>query len=252
VRTFAEAVQGLVPSAECWLRCYANRVKVLLLGHGKTGAMVAEIARARGHEVRVLESADNPGGRALTPDALAKTDAVIDFTTPYAVVPNIEACLGGGARIVVGTTGWYGEMARLRKLAESSKGALLWASNFSLGVNFFFEAARTAAQALRHGYHGQIFERHHVHKKDAPSGTAVSLQGVVKSASGQELEVISFREGEVVGLHELVLDSPDDTIYVCHDAKSRRGFGQGAVLAAEWLQGKQGFYDFREVFRQLG
>jgi 4-hydroxy-tetrahydrodipicolinate reductase len=227
-------------------------VKLLLLGHGKTGSIVGEVARERGHEIRVLESGDNPGGRALTPDMLAKTDAVIDFTTPHAVVPNIEACLRGGARIVVGTTGWYAEMERVRKLAEASKGALLWASNFSLGVNFFFEAARTAAEALRHGYHGQIFERHHVHKKDAPSGTAVSLQRLVRDASEQELEVISFREGEVVGMHEFVLDCADDTVYVCHDAKSRRGFARGAVMAAEWVQGKQGFYDFREVFRQMG
>jgi len=106
---------------------------------------------------------------------------------------------------------------------------------------------------LRHGYSDQIFERHHVPKKDAPSGTAIPIQHLIPEPTGQkeDLEITSFREGDVVGLHELVLESPHDRIYLCHDAKSRRAFAEGAVLAAEWLIGKKGFYDFKDVWRNL-
>jgi 4-hydroxy-tetrahydrodipicolinate reductase len=128
---------------------------------------------------------------------------------------------------------------------------LLYASNFSIGVNLFFDVARSAAAALQHEYFGQIFERHHVQKKDAPSGTAIALQRILRDASDTELEITSFREGDVVGMHELVLDSPSDTIYLCHDAKSRRGFAEGAVRAAEWLIGKKGFFDFKDVWREM-
>jgi 4-hydroxy-tetrahydrodipicolinate reductase len=104
---------------------------------------------------------------------------------------------------------------------------------------------------MRHHYSGQIFERHHAQKKDAPSGTALQLQGLIREASGKELEIISFREGEVVGMHEIVLDSPHDTIYLCHDAKSRRGFAEGAVRAAEWLEGRKGFFSFQDVWKEM-
>ena len=116
------------------------------------------------------------------------------------------------------------------------------------------EVARTAAAALPHGYSGQIFERHHAGKKDAPSGTAIAIQNVIREAPGanaQELEIVSFREGDVVGMHELVLESAADTMYLCHDAKSRQGFAEGAVRAAEWIVGKKGLYDFKDVWREL-
>jgi len=228
-------------------------MNILILGRGKTGLLVAEVARQRGHHVSVLGAGDNPKASALTAEKLAPVDMIIDFTSPAAVLPNIEACLGAGKSIVVGTTGWYGELPRIREIVESSgsSSGFLYAANFSVGVNLFFEVARSAAAALQHQYFGQIFERHHTQKKDAPSGTAVALQSIVRDASGTELEITSFREGDVVGLHELVLDSAGDTIYVCHDAKSRRGFAEGAVRAAEWLAGKKGFFDFKDVWRQL-
>jgi 4-hydroxy-tetrahydrodipicolinate reductase len=223
----------------------------LLLGRGKTGSLVAEVARQRGHQIETLCSADNPKASALTAANLAPIDLVIDFTTPHAVLENITACSHARKNIVVGTTGWYGELTRIRQMVERSGNGLLYAANFSIGVNLFFDIARTSSAALRHQYRGQIFERHHTHKKDAPSGTAAALQRIVKDASGTELEITSFREGDVVGMHELVFDSPVDTIYLCHDAKSRRGFAEGAVRAAEWLQGKSGFFDFRDVWREL-
>ena len=226
-------------------------MNLLLLGHGKTGSLVAEVARQRKHQVRVMRARDNPHASALTADNLGNIDLVIDFTTPHAVLENISACIGCSKNIVVGTTGWYGELPNIRKLVEAGGTALLFGANFSIGVNLFFDIARTSAAALQHGYYGQIFERHHVHKKDAPSGTAVAIQREVQQASGSEPEIISFREGDVVGMHELVYNSPNDNIYLCHDAKSRLGFAEGAVRAAEWLAGKKGFYDFKDVWRQL-
>lgn len=226
-------------------------MRMLLLGRGKTGATVAEVARHRGHEVEVLGAADNLHGKALTADRLASLDVVIDFTTPHAVLENIQACLKCKKNMVVGTTGWYQELDQVRRMVEDSGAGFLYASNFSVGVNLLFDVARTAAAALQHDYSGQIFERHHAQKKDAPSGTAMTLQRVVREASRTELEITSFREGDVVGMHELVLDSPADTIYICHDAKSRRGFAEGAVRAAEWLANKRGFFDFKDMWREL-
>lgn len=226
-------------------------MQVVVLGRGKTGSLVAEVARERGHSVEVLCAADNPHGSALTKDRLKHADVLIDFTTPAAVLDNIQACAISGKNLVVGTTGWYGDLPRVKEIVQGHGIGVLYASNFSVGVNLFFEVARTAAAALQHHYSGQIFERHHAHKKDAPSGTAVAIQKIIQQASGAELEVISFREGDVVGMHEVVLDSPHDTIYLCHDAKSRRGFAVGAVRAAEWLVGKKGLFDFRDVWSEL-
>jgi 4-hydroxy-tetrahydrodipicolinate reductase len=228
-------------------------MNLLLLGRGKTGSLVGEVARHRGHRVQIAGAAENAGGAALTAEKLGGVDVVIDFTNPSCIIANIEACVTAGKNMVVGTTGWHEEADRIRKLVESHGTGLVYAANFSVGVNLFLEAARAAAVALRHDYSGQIFERHHVHKKDAPSGTAISIQRVIREASGknEELEITSFREGDVVGMHEVVLESAADRIYLCHDAKSRQGFADGAVRAAEWLAGKKGFYDFKEVWRQL-
>jgi 4-hydroxy-tetrahydrodipicolinate reductase len=226
-------------------------MNILLLGVGKTGSIVAEIARERGHSVDVLRSVDNPNASALTREKLANVDSVIDFTTPRAVLLNIAACLAAKKSMVVGTTGWYEELPRIQTIVAQSGTGFLFGANFSIGVNVLYEIAQTAAAALRHHYFGQIFERHHVHKKDAPSGTAIALQQAIQHSSGVQLEITSFREGDVVGMHELVLDSPHDTIYVCHDAKSRRGFAEGALRGAEWLVGKKGFFDFKDVWRQL-
>jgi 4-hydroxy-tetrahydrodipicolinate reductase len=178
-------------------------------------------------------------------------DVVIDFTTPAAVHGNIAACLLEHKSMVVGTTGWHGELVEVRSRVEKSGTGFLWGANFSIGVNLFLEIVRAGADAHHHGYLGQIFERHHKHKKDAPSGTALVLQRIVKQQSGAELEITSFREGDVVGMHELVFDSPNDRIYVCHDAKSRRGFAEGAVLGAEWVATKKGFFEFKDVWREL-
>ncbi len=226
-------------------------MKLLILGRGKTGSLVAEVARERTHSVQTLGSNDNADCSGLTPEKLRDIDAVLDFTTPHCVVANLEACVNAGKNVVVGTTGWHSDLERIRNLVEQKKTGLVHGANFSIGVNLFFDVARSAAAALKHGYAGQIFERHHIHKQDAPSGTALALRGVIYDAAGTELEITSFREGDVAGMHEITLESGVDKIYLCHDAKSRRGFAEGAVRAAEWIKGKQGFYDFKEVWRQL-
>jgi 4-hydroxy-tetrahydrodipicolinate reductase len=226
-------------------------MNLLVLGRGKTGALVAEFARERHHRVRVLGGEENREGRALTSDLLRDLDMVMDFTTPVAVLANIDACLREKRNMVVGTTGWQAQRDAVRARVEKTGIGFLYGANFSIGVNLFFDTVRTAAEAASHGYLGQIFERHHQQKKDAPSGTAMVLQSIVKEKSGAELEITSFREGDVVGLHELILDSPNDRIYLCHDAKSRRGYAEGAVLGAEWLGGKKGFFEFKDMWREL-
>jgi 4-hydroxy-tetrahydrodipicolinate reductase len=228
-------------------------MKLLLLGRGKTGSLVAEVARERQHQIEVAGTAENASCAALAVEKLQGIDVVIDFTAPHCVLANIEACVEAGKNIVVGTTGWHSELEQVRRQVEQRGAGFLYGSNFSIGVNLFYEAARAAATALRHGYSGQIFERHHAQKKDAPSGTAIVLQEMMRQAGGKhgDLEITSFREGEVVGMHEVVLESSADRIYLCHDAKSRRGFAEGAVRGAEWLAGKKGFYDFKDVWREL-
>lgn len=228
-------------------------MNILVLGQGKTGSLVAEIAGQRRHHVRVAAAKDNIDGAAVTAQKLHDVDTIVDFTAPHCVLANIEAGVKAGKNMVIGTTGWYKEIDLIRHLVEQHNTGFLYAANFSIGVNLFFDVARTAAAALRHDYSGQIFERHHVHKKDAPSGTAIALQRLIRAASekNEDLEITSFREGEVVGFHEVVFESPADRIYLSHDAKSRRGFAEGAVLAAEWLAGKKGFYDFKDVWREL-
>jgi 4-hydroxy-tetrahydrodipicolinate reductase len=228
-------------------------MNLLILGRGKTGTLVAEVARERKHRIQIAGAKENEACAALTPEKLRHVDVVIDFTTPECVVANIEAAVEPGKNLVVGTTGWYQELDRIRELVKLHDTGFVYAANFFIGVNLFFDIARTAAAALQHEYTGQIFERHHAHKKDAPSGTAMAIQRVIREASGQdeEMEIISFREGEVIGMHEVVLESANDNVYLCHDATSRRGFAEGAVRAAEWLVGKKGFYDFKDVWREL-
>ena len=229
----------------------ARPLQLVLLGQGKTGSLVAEVAEERGHDTRIVTEAENAGGVWLTPDNLQEADAVIDFTTPEAVLANIAGCVAAKKPMVVGTTGWYGELDKVRQEVERAGTGFVFGANFSYGVNLFFQIARSAAPALHHGYSGHITERHHIHKKDAPSGTAVALQRVLAQASGVQTEITSEREGDVAGIHTLELLSGGDRIVLTHEVKSRRTFAEGAVLAAEWIVGKTGFFDFKDIFGQL-
>jgi len=228
-------------------------MRFVVLGKGKTGTLVAEVGRERGHNLIAANSQDNQNGAALTPERLAHIDVVIDFTAPEAVIHNITACAHARTNMVIGTTGWRQHLDKVRELTEASGIGLVYGSNFSVGMNIFLETARVAAAALPFGYSARIMERHHAQKKDAPSGTAVSIQSVMGDAAGllEPIEIISIREGDVIGTHAILLDSEDDTIMLTHDAKSRRGFAQGAVRAAEWVTGKKGFFEFKNIFREL-
>ena len=226
-------------------------MQLLILGRGKTGSLVAQIAQQRGHNVRTLGKEDNPNAAALTSDLLAGYDAVIDFTTPEAALANIRACLAHGARIVVGATGWYQHLEEMRALALANNTALLYGTNFSIGVQEFFRLTRDMATALpNYSYH--ITETHHVHKKDAPSGTALTLQQILLDANPSlNVEITSHREGDVSGIHLIEARSENDSLQIRHEAFSRRGFAEGAVRAAEWIAGKTGAWEFREIFNQL-
>jgi 4-hydroxy-tetrahydrodipicolinate reductase len=222
-------------------------MNLLVLGRGKTGSLVAEVAAERSHKVHALGGEENAGGKALTGQFLQGFDCVIDFTTPTAVIPNVIACTQAKANMVVGTTGWYDKLPQVKELVERSGSGFLYSSNFSVGVNIFFDIAAAAAAALKQGYAGRIVERHYAQKKDAPSGTALTIR---QRLGSEDLEITSIREGDAIGQHVIMLDSPNDTMMLVHDAKSRRGFAEGAVLAAEWLQGKKGFFEFKDALKR--
>ena len=223
---------------------------ILILGKGKTGSLVAEVARERGHSVRALDIVENEHARALTAPNLAGVDVVIDFTAPEAAVENMRAVLSLGGRIVVGTTGWYAQLDEMRALAVKRGGALLYGTNFSMGVQKLFRL--TAELAQLQGYTFPITETHHVSKLDAPSGTAITLQQIIEAAQpGAKVEIISHRVGDAKGEHIVTATSETDTLEIKHNAYTRRGFALGAVRAAEWLCGKSGVWEFREIFSQL-
>jgi 4-hydroxy-tetrahydrodipicolinate reductase len=223
---------------------------ILVLGKGKTGSLVAEVARERGHGVRALDIHENDHASALTAPNLAGVDVVVDFTAPEAAGENIRAVLALGGRIVVGTTGWYKHLEEMKALAAKRGGALLYGTNFSIGVQKLFQL--TAELAQLEGYSFSIDETHHSSKLDAPSGTALTLKEIVLSVRpGIEIPIASHRIGDAKGEHIVTAKSEHDTLELRHDASSRRGFALGAVRGAEWLAGKSGAWDFREIFGQL-
>lgn len=223
---------------------------ILVLGKGKTGSLVAEVASERGHGVRTLDIGENRHASALTAPNLAGVDVVIDFTTPDAAVENMRAVLSLGGRIVVGTTGWYAQLADMKALAIKRNAGLLYGANFSIGVQKLFRL--TAELARLEGYRFSIEETHHTSKVDAPSGTALTLKEILLAAHpGADIPVESHRIGDAKGEHIVRARSDVDEIEIRHDAFSRRGFALGAVRAAEWLHGKSGAWEFREIFDQL-
>ena len=228
-------------------------MRVLVLGQGKTGRLVAEIAAERGHGVHVLDAKENANASALTPPFVAGFDVVIDFTTPEAVVQNMRACLATGAKMVVGTTGWYDRLDKARELAERKDAGLLYGTNFSIGVQVMLQLAAKMGELLKNaGYEFSIEETHHETKLDSPSGTALTLAEVVKKASGvDDVPVKAHRVGDAAGLHVLTAKGAADKLVLTHDSHSRRGFAEGAVRAAEWLSTRTGCYDFQDVYTQI-
>lgn len=226
-------------------------MRILILGRGKTGRVVAEVARERGHSVQILDAQENKDAGSLTPPSLATFDTIIDFTTPEAVVPNLRACLATGAKVVVGTTGWYSHLDDMRALALRKHAALLYATNFSFGIQLLYQLARTLGQQAR-GYEFKIEEVHHTDKLDAPSGTALTMQKILSTTPyGAAPTVESARENDAIGTHRLVVSSPEDRLTIQHEALSRRSFAYGAVRGAEWLATRTGCYDFQDVFAEI-
>jgi 4-hydroxy-tetrahydrodipicolinate reductase len=223
---------------------------ILVLGRGKTGSLVAEVARERGHSVRTFDITENERAGALTAPNLAGVEVVIDFTSPESAVENMRAVLSLGCRIVVGTTGWYAHLSDMKALALKRGGALLYGTNFSIGVQKMFKM--TAELAKLEGYEFSVVETHHTSKVDAPSGTAITLKQIIEHAQpGIEVPVTSHRVGDAKGEHIVIAKSEMDEIEIRHDAFTRRAFALGAVRGAEWIQGKSGAWEFREIFDQL-
>lgn len=226
-------------------------MRMLILGQGKTGRVVTDIARERGHSVQALDIQENRDAGSLTAPNLASFDVVIDFTTPDAALQNMRACLATGARMVVGTTGWYQHLEDMRALAARKGAGLLYSTNFSFGVQLLYQLARLLGNQAG-GYQFKIDETHHTEKLDSPSGTALTLQQVLASTPyGASATIDAHRIKDAIGTHRLEVSSDNERIVVEHQALSRRSFADGAVRGAEWLATRTGCYDFQDVFPQI-
>ena len=230
-------------------------MRIALLGYGKMGKLVESIAVREGWEVDPkLDISDNAGGSGITPASMEAVDVIIEFSQPEAVVSNIEAAARAGVNIVVGTTGWSDQRSKVERIVRDSGIGLIYGANFSLGMNLFFEIVSHAARivGMIPQYDAYISEEHHRAKKDAPSGTALNLLDMMRPhLNNPNLSIASIRAGSIPGTHVIGFDSASDTIILEHRARSRQGFAEGAVMAARWIVGKKGFYDFRQVFREI-
>ncbi len=234
-------------------------MRILVLGVGKTGKVVAEVAAEHGHSVHVLDARENKDAAALTAPFVAGFDVVTDFTTPAAAVPNMRACLATGAKMVVGTTGWYQKLPDMRALAERRGAALLYGTNFSIGVQIMVQLAGKMAAALNgQGYTFSVSETHHASKLDSPSGTALTLRDAVQASlmgrsdsQNKEVLIQATRSGDIAGIHSVEAVGPSDRLTLTHESTSRRPFAEGAVRAAEWLSTRNGVFDFHDIFDQL-
>ena len=230
-------------------------MKIALFGYGKMGKIIEKIAEERGHKV-VLKIQS-----AKTNYDIKQADIAIDFSVPSAAVANIKEALNNQLPMVCGTTGWLNHYDEVEKICQSKKGALIYASNFSLGVNLFFELNKKLAKLMsaHPDYNAKIEEIHHTEKKDAPSGTAITLAEALierssylewclgKTNESKQLSIQAKRIENVPGTHRVLYDSPIDSVEIIHTAKSRHGFGFGAVIAAEWLLGKTGVFSMKDV-----
>jgi len=231
-----------------------DRLGLALLGYGKMGQLIAQLAPQRGFELKlVLDIAENRNGQGITGDRFHGIDVALDFTQPDAVVENARRCAAVGCNLVVGTTGWYDRIEEVRKVVAGASIGMVYAANFSIGVQLFYRLSRAAAEIFADFpmYQPYIHESHHRMKMDAPSGTAIELKRRVEPAvKGRELPVSSTRAGFIPGTHELGFDSEADTVIVRHTARSRQGFAEGALYAARWVVGKRGLFTFADVLEE--
>lgn len=236
-------------------------MKIALLGYGKMGKIIEKMATERGHEISFIASSENKDFNAKE---LEGSDVAIEFSTPEAAIPNMHRCFMMNVPVVVGTTGWYDNFDKVNNCRLDQKGTLLHATNFSVGVNIFYEINRKLAALMNHQkqYNVSVEEIHHTEKLDAPSGTAISIgEGIIDEMNNKtswindstndsdKLSIISKREPNVPGTHTVSYDSDIDFIEIKHEAKNRNGFALGAVLAAEFLKDKQGLFTMKDVLQ---
>jgi 4-hydroxy-tetrahydrodipicolinate reductase len=238
-------------------------MKILLLGYGKMGRTIEQIALERGHTIAGRIDVTNRADM----DQLTKkdVDVAIEFSSPESAVENIAYCIKKGWPVVSGTTGWLSQRAHIESLTEEHKGAFFYASNYSIGVNLFFRLNRYLAKLMNgQAYDVKMEEIHHIHKLDEPSGTGITLaEGIIDEVNGVEgwvlapenkeghLPITSVREGEVPGTHIIRYDSDIDSIEIAHIAHGRKGFAMGAVVAAEWLKGKEGLFGMNDLLSEV-
>jgi 4-hydroxy-tetrahydrodipicolinate reductase len=229
-------------------------MKIALIGNGKMGRLVAEQARATGHEIgEVITSKDTTATVDDLANRLSRHDVAIDFSVAAAVERNATACAHAGVPLVEGTTGWQSQQSTVCKIVSDHGGALIYGANFSIGVNLFYRVVAHAAElfAKTDSYAPFIEEAHHERKKDAPSGTALKLHDVMKDRMSREIPIASTRAGSIPGTHRVGFDSDADQVVLTHTARSRAGFAAGALLAANWIKDRKGVYEFSDVIDEI-
>lgn len=217
-------------------------MNIAIVGYGKMGRMIDRLATERGINVAVRTDDSN----GITAENFKGVDVAIEFSVPSAVIGNIEKIAALGVNIVVGTTGWHDQMARVKEIVEHRGIGLVWSPNFSIGVSAFFQIVNAAAKLMSNEpeYEAWAWEIHHSAKKDAPSGTLLKLVDEMRAAGyTAHVSVASNRAGATPGTHEIGFDSAADTITLRHTARNREGFALGALKAAEWIVGRKGFYE---------
>lgn len=243
-------------------------MKIALIGYGAMGKLIRTLAEEKGHEIAVVietgvgkslsisegsAGALEPSLTLRLPPTLKNCDVAIDFTNADAVRGNVKACVAAGVPLVEGTTGWNGERNEIERIVTEGNGAMVFAANFSIGVNLFYRIADHAAELLAKfpEYEAFIEEQHHSRKKDVPSGTALKLKDIVAEHVKNEFSVSSSRAGNIPGTHRVGFDGAADQIMLEHTARSREGFASGALMAAEWIVEKTGFYEFADVMDEV-
>jgi 4-hydroxy-tetrahydrodipicolinate reductase len=232
-----------------------TRRRLAIVGMGKMGRAVEQLAPERGWDVVARISGDgNRNGAGITRAALSGADVIVEFTEPSSAEANVRAAVEAGCPIVVGTTGWHDQLPPVSEFVAKHGGAMLAAANFSLGVNVFVEIATFASRLLANAgsFDAHLVETHHAAKKDAPSGTAITLRNAAAMAWLKSIPITSVRTGYVPGTHELIFDAPFETVRLTHVARDRRVFAEGALTAAAWLLGRVGVFTMRDVLGTTG
>ena len=218
------------------------------------GRLIEAVAVSRGHEIGlIVDEKDANLTVAELSDKLKGCDAAIDFTVASAVERNVEACMRAGVALALGTTGWNEKRAVIEQIVAENGGSLVFGANFSIGVNLFYKIAEYAAEIFSKFPEYEVFieEQHHSRKLDSPSGTALKIKSLIEKSLNKDISVAATRAGNIPGTHRVGFDGAADQILLEHAARSREGFASGAVLAAEWIAGKPGFYEFTDVIDEI-